>query len=63
MSVPPDTQILVVGAGPTGLASAITLAKLGLEVVVVDATLTNPVGSRASTIHSHTLEVGTVLLY
>jgi ribulose 1,5-bisphosphate synthetase/thiazole synthase len=60
MSFPTEVQVLVVGAGPTGLASSIALANLGLQVVVVDAAPTNPVGSRASVVHSHTLEVSVV---
>ena len=60
MSLPSEIQVLVVGAGPTGLTAAIALDKLGLQVAVVDAALTNPVGSRAAVIHSHTLEVSIV---
>ncbi|KAF8583589.1 FAD/NAD(P)-binding domain-containing protein [Ramaria rubella] len=57
MSLPSEIQTLVVGAGPTGLVAAITLAKLGLQVAIVDASPTNPNGSRAGVVHARTLEV------
>lgn len=34
------TQVLVIGAGPAGLAAAITARKAGAEVIVVDSNLT-----------------------
>lgn len=57
MSLPAKVQVLIVGAGPAGLATAITLAKLGLQVAIVDSSSKNPNGSRAAVVHSHTLEV------
>jgi geranylgeranyl reductase family protein len=41
LNAPPDTlparcEVLVVGAGPAGCAAAITLARLGVDVVLVD---------------------------
>ena len=34
--VPDSTEIAIVGAGPTGLALAVTLASAGIESVIVD---------------------------
>ena len=31
-----DTQVLVVGAGPAGLVAGITLARYGVDVLVID---------------------------
>ena len=63
MSLPSETQVLIVGAGPTGLVTGITLAKLGLQVVIVDSSPENQNGSRASVLHAHTLEVKYFLIY
>ena len=57
MSLPAKVQVLIVGAGPIGLVAAITLAKLGVEFAIVDASTRNKNGSRAAVIHAHTLEV------
>lgn len=43
-------KIIIVGAGPGGLAAAMTLAHAGLDVTVVERQ--NYVGGRTSTIHS-----------
>jgi len=56
-----QTQVLVVGAGPVGLTSAIGLVKAGIEVIIVDAAEAGRNGSRASAIQSNTLEVRHVL--
>ncbi|KAF8464516.1 hypothetical protein JB92DRAFT_2823903 [Gautieria morchelliformis] len=57
MSLPAEVEVLVVGAGPTGLIAALTLAKFGLQVAIVDSSSRNQNGSRAAVVHSHTLEV------
>ena len=53
----PTTEVLIVGAGPTGLALAITLQRERIDHILID---TLPVGqntSRAAVIHAHTLEM------
>jgi 2-polyprenyl-6-methoxyphenol hydroxylase-like FAD-dependent oxidoreductase len=55
--LPERTDVLVVGAGPTGLAVAATLAGRGVEVTVVDRRERPPVTSRAAVVHAHTLDV------
>ena len=59
--LPEQTSILIVGAGPTGLAAAISLFNQGCkDIVVVDAAERTPDTSRAMVIHASTLEVGLV---
>ncbi|MDG4778359.1 FAD-dependent oxidoreductase [Micromonospora sp. WMMD961] len=55
--LPTSTDVLVVGAGPTGLATALTLARRGAEVTVLDQVADPPVTSRAAVVHAYTLEV------
>ncbi|MFG1761892.1 FAD-dependent oxidoreductase [Micromonospora parva] len=55
--MPTSTDVLVVGAGPTGLATALTLARRGVEVTVLDRLATPPITSRAAVVHAYTLEV------
>ncbi|GJJ15718.1 hypothetical protein Clacol_009996 [Clathrus columnatus] len=52
-----ESEVLVVGAGPTGLVAAITLAQQGVNVIVVDAAISNNNGARAAVVHAHTLEI------
>ncbi|KZV79251.1 FAD/NAD(P)-binding domain-containing protein [Exidia glandulosa HHB12029] len=54
--LPRDTDVLVVGAGPAGLATAISLATHGVRVVIVDALAEGLKGARAAIVHAHTLE-------
>jgi len=56
-----QTQLLVVGAGPVGLTTAIALVKAGIEVTVVDAAEAGKNGSRAAVIQANALEVCPVL--
>jgi 2-polyprenyl-6-methoxyphenol hydroxylase-like FAD-dependent oxidoreductase len=52
-----DTDVLIVGAGPTGLALATTLQRAGASALVVDQLESGQNTSRAAVIHAHTLEV------
>lgn len=51
-----DTEVLIVGAGPTGLALAVTLKRAGIEALVVDRQACLQNTSRAAVLHAHTLE-------
>lgn len=53
----PDTDVLIVGAGPTGLALATMLMRSGIAHVIVDKLATGLNTSRAAVVHAHTLEV------
>ncbi|NJO13485.1 MAG: FAD-dependent oxidoreductase, partial [Gammaproteobacteria bacterium] len=55
--MPLSTQVLIVGAGPTGLALAITLARQGIQFVIVDKLDRGQNTSRAAVVHAHTLEM------
>ena len=52
-----DTEVLVVGAGPTGLALAATLAHASIPVIVIDRAAQGANTSRAAVIHARTLDV------
>ena len=54
---PAATQVLVVGAGPTGLALALWLAGAGVRVRVVEREPTPPRTSRAIAVQARTLEL------
>jgi 2-polyprenyl-6-methoxyphenol hydroxylase-like FAD-dependent oxidoreductase len=53
-----DVDVLVVGAGPTGLTLAGELLRFSLSVRVIDRAVTPPLDqSRALVIHARTLEL------
>ena len=54
--LPVETDVLVVGAGPTGLALAASLALLGVEHVLIDRDKGPHTGSRAVGVQPRTLE-------
>ena len=51
-----ETDVLIVGAGPTGLALALWLARLGVRIRIVDKTADVAPVSRALGVHARTLE-------
>lgn len=53
---PFDTDVLIVGAGPTGLTLATMLMRAGVSTMIVDRLATGQNTSRAAVIHAHTLE-------
>ncbi len=57
VELPTETQVAIVGAGPTGLALAVTLATAGIEFVIVDRLAEGANTSRAAVVHARTLEV------
>jgi 2-polyprenyl-6-methoxyphenol hydroxylase-like FAD-dependent oxidoreductase len=52
-----DTDVLVVGAGPSGLTLAASLVKQGIATTVVDAQAAGANTSRAAVVNARTLEV------
>ena len=52
-----DTDVLVVGAGPTGLTVAASLIAQGVRVVLVDKLAEGQNTSRAAAVNARTLEV------
>ena len=56
-ALPTRTDVLVVGAGPTGLALACALAARGVRALVVDRLAQGGNTSRAAVLHARTLEV------
>ncbi|WP_280308379.1 FAD-dependent oxidoreductase [Nocardia abscessus] len=53
----PFADVLIVGAGPVGLAAAVVLEQLGREVVIVDRQAEGANTSRAAVVHPRTLEI------
>ena len=52
-----DTDVLIVGAGPSGLTLAAALASKGIGTVVIDRLVEGANTSRAAVVHARTLEV------
>ena len=53
---PKASGVLIVGAGPTGLALALFLTRMGVRVRIIDKTAEPGTTSRATVIHARTLE-------
>jgi hypothetical protein len=57
-AIPASTDVLIVGAGPVGMAAAISLRVSGVEnVTIIDARSGGTTLSRAVVIHARTMEV------
>ena len=56
-ALPAHTGVVIVGAGPTGLALAVTLATADVEFVILDRLAEGANTSRAAVVHARTLEV------
>jgi 2-polyprenyl-6-methoxyphenol hydroxylase-like FAD-dependent oxidoreductase len=52
-----DTDVLIVGAGPTGLAVGSALTARGVRTTVIDRLVEGANTSRAAVVHARTLEV------
>ena len=57
MDVPSTTEILIIGAGPCGLALAGELARRSIPFVLIDGQAAGANTSRACVVHARTLEV------
>lgn len=55
--LPTQTEVLIVGAGPTGLALAAALRQAGVDHLLIDALDGAQNTSRAAVVHAHTLEM------
>src|SRR5882762_9672874 len=53
----PRSDVLIIGAGPTGLVLALWLAKLGVRVRIIDKTTEPGTTSRALAVQARTLEL------
>ena len=51
------TDVLIIGAGPTGLVLALWLTKLGVKVRIVDKAAEPGATSRALAVQARTLEL------
>ncbi|MGH7654735.1 MAG: FAD-dependent monooxygenase, partial [Gemmatimonadaceae bacterium] len=52
----PSADVLIVGAGPTGLALALFLTRMHVRVRIIDTTAAPGTTSRATVLHARTLE-------
>lgn len=56
-SIKEEYPVVIVGAGPTGLALAVQLKALGVDAIILDKLTAGTNTSRAAAVHARTLEV------
>ncbi|GAB7338353.1 hypothetical protein MBLNU457_4656t1 [Dothideomycetes sp. NU457] len=56
-TLPPKADVVIIGAGPSGLAAACKLRLLGINAIVLDGASGPATTFRATIVHSRTLEV------
>ena len=56
-TMPDRNCVVIVGAGPVGLVSAVRLAQSGIPSILLEASATTPRDLRASTVHPPTLDM------
>jgi 2-polyprenyl-6-methoxyphenol hydroxylase-like FAD-dependent oxidoreductase len=56
-TLPAEVEILIIGAGPTGLALSAELRRRGIEALTIDKMAEGSNTSRAAVVHARTLEV------
>jgi 2-polyprenyl-6-methoxyphenol hydroxylase-like FAD-dependent oxidoreductase len=61
MSDPIKTNVLIVGAGPSGMTMALALARFGISCTLIDRRETNYEQPRAHALNSRTLEMFSAL--
>jgi 2,4-dichlorophenol 6-monooxygenase len=61
MSDPIKTNVLIVGAGPSGMTMALALARFGISSIMIDRRETNYEQPRAHALNSRTLEMFSAL--
>ncbi|HSB33033.1 MAG TPA: FAD-dependent monooxygenase [Nitrospirota bacterium] len=57
MTIPPHTDVLIAGAGPTGLMLGVQLARRGVHPLIVDRNPGPSVFSKALGVHARSLEI------
>ncbi len=57
MAAEETCEVLVVGAGPVGLSTALSLVAQGVDVRIIDDMPARHANPRASSIHARTLEL------
>ena len=57
MAADDETDVLIIGAGPTGLVLALWLAHLGIRIRIIDKTAEPGTTSRALAVQARTLEL------
>ncbi|HSI25685.1 MAG TPA: FAD-dependent monooxygenase, partial [Methylotenera sp.] len=52
-----QTQVIIIGAGPTGLSLACQLIRFGIDFIIIDKSVGVTAYSKALGVHARTLEI------